>query len=292
MRGFGTPSSFALPTAATDYGWGFGSPTPGTWSGSPHDWAFGDPTPLAVSVVVATSPDRLPDDGGELVKLFAAWKEQGPWYVRVRPSGGSLSDYCHSAIPSKGVDCYTGKKADGSPSNTLRFVLPAGLAVGTYDVVVETGPSIPVYAKAELSNAFEVVYRGRTPHTYRLRSRLSRQISADVRILSLEELLTASDDFPHGGFQALTHAIGQEIQRQTHRPTTRLRQTYSQGDTTLHVETTLGFPTSGAVYVEGYWLTYSGRTGTTLTGVAGSVGGVALPIRAEVQLNVAALQPD
>lgn len=295
MWGFGAPSSLPLATTVDHYDWGWGDPTPSSFDPDDNqDWGFGDVAPLAVAVTLVTSPTRLPDDGGEIITIEGAWSQQGPYHVRVESGGVKypIGGFCHSAIPSKSSDCYTGRKPDGTPTNKLRFVLPAGLPLGTYDILIETAPQLVQQQTVTLASAFEVIYRGRTPNTYRIRSRLSRQLDADVRVLAVEPILDGSDTFPQGALEALTHSVGQRVQRLVSRPVTRLRQDLDPSDTTVHVESTLGFPTSGRVHIAGYLVTYTGRTNTTLTGASSAARGLTIPAReTEVHLDVAALLP-
>jgi hypothetical protein len=75
---------------------------------------------------------------------------------------------------------------------------------------------------------------------------------------------------------ALTGTLGDEMARLLGRPTTRLRQALNLSATTIHVESTYGFPTSGNLNVNGEVISYTGKTSTTFTGCTRSIDRYAL----------------
>lgn len=67
--------------------------------------------------------------------------------------------------------------------------------------------------------------------------------------------------------EALTFAVGKEIQEVGGRPMVFVTANFAPGDTVLHVSTTLGLHDVGVVWSEGEELAYTHRTPTTLNGV-------------------------
>ena len=94
-------------------------------------------------------------------------------------------------------------------------------------------------------------------------------------------------------WEALSRAIGLELQQLSGTPTTRLVAGLQPGDTTAAVETTLGFPASGRFWAGGVRWTYTGVTPTTFTGVTPyHINGQTVPTYSEVLCDVAAYLPD
>jgi hypothetical protein len=202
----------------------------------------------------------LPDDGGEVVTLLGAWADLDHT-VRFR-SGPWLSDPLYSARPGRGSACRP-------VGNRLSFTSPP-CAPGDYDVVV-TDLAGTSYVTLD---AFLVVYRGQCSEVNRLRRCFPSDWATGPALPRLGIRIEAGNEaelraeFPLGGLRALTLALGQEIQSINGRPETALRGSASELDSTLAVESTLGFPDEGAVFVEGRAWTYTSKTDTLFAGAA------------------------
>jgi hypothetical protein len=66
----------------------------------------------------------------------------------------------------------------------------------------------------------------------------------------------------HGILEALTFAVGRELQTTWGRPTTRVAFDYKPGDDVLRVNSTLGFPNSGSISVDGILIQYTEKADT------------------------------
>ena len=86
---------------------------------------------------------------------------------------------------------------------------------------------------------------------------------------------------------SLLSVLGQLVQGFSGRPTTASTSNYEWGDTTLEVESTLGFPSSGSLFFDEHKFEYSGKTDTSFTGVSTS-GFIMdyIPKRRKVSLDV------
>lgn len=71
-----------------------------------------------------------------------------------------------------------------------------------------------------------------------------------------------SAEWSHGMIRTLTRAIAQRFQYLMGTPTTILLRDFAPGDTSLFVESTLGFPDRGHVYVGGRRLLYRSKGGS------------------------------
>lgn len=99
----------------------------------------------------------------------------------------------------------------------------------------------------------------------------------------------------YGQIEALTAVWGRQLEIVNGTPTTRINQDFAPGDTTLHVETTLGFPLSGSLWVHDVLHTYTGTAGTEFTGVATANGDTryyTYGIRTEVVLHTPSVDPE
>ena len=176
--GFGSPES--LPGASSAYyDWGFGDPTPSGWSGGdPVDYGFGDEAfAVMAAFLLPVGPERLfPDDGGELAELQGTWGVAtpgalGPFRVQLQdPFTGAIYPPttealgCYSARPGGGVACMADKT-----QTILRFATP-NAPPGVYDVLVSYGPAFGVVLT--LPKALRVIYRGRVPPAWQIRTAL------------------------------------------------------------------------------------------------------------------------
>lgn len=98
-----------------------------------------------------------------------------------------------------------------------------------------------------------------------------------------------ADEHLLGLLEAITHALGQEAQLLSGGLVTRLVADLDTTEVVALVETTLGFPASGAVYLGGLRLTYTGIASGALTGLASDEPRiVAIARGAPVRLDVSA----
>lgn len=88
--------------------------------------------------------------------------------------------------------------------------------------------------------------------------------------------------------EAVTWCFAEEMAYLAGRPETRLVDEVPEGADVLPLETTLGFPASGRVWVENKAFAYTGVQGSTLTGVTpvAPADGVPLTARAWVALDL------
>jgi len=87
---------------------------------------------------------------------------------------------------------------------------------------------------------------------------------------------------------SLLSVLGQLVQGFSGRPTTASTSNYEWVDTTLEVESTLGFPSSGSLFFDEHKFEYSGKTDTSFTGVStsGFISSDYIPKRRKVSLDV------
>lgn len=100
---------------------------------------------------------------------------------------------------------------------------------------------------------------------------------------------------PWGPLEALTCAFGRQLQYVNGYPTTRITSNFAPTATTLNVETTLGFPATGQIWVNDLLCTYTGITDNTFTGVSASSGEsryYTYGVRTEVSLHIPSVSPE
>lgn len=256
MRGFGSSYDGDEP-----FDWGFGDPTPDEIGAG--DRGFGSPADGSFPAYIVHR--QIPDDGGTILSIPGQWPIRGPYRVRLQRGPTVYPDPattlgCYSAIPTprgggKGSLCEATRDLAA-----LVFSVPP-LPPGTYDVVVAWG--VAWGESLTLPGAFTVVYRGRCPGEYRLRSAFPGRARTGPRSDMQSPLLTADresvirDAFPMNIRETLTGAIAQEFQTVHGRPQTRTVLDLGPDDDSVQVETLLAFPESGAFYCGGRRYTYT-----------------------------------
>lgn len=274
--GFGHPSEFLGDTEP--YGvMGFGDPsnllaanqdtTPAIMGfGAPYD-DYLSPSGVVGQGIQAGTPDGLPwfpDNGGEMLFLSGPWAGN-PESFRVkvvnRDTGISYpNDPTKSLLgmrgirPGSGVDLHV--RGDGLIACSLCPLPP-----GVYDVRVLFGPG---YAQAYvIEEAFRVVYRYYSREAWSIRSSVpAHWHGMGPRSIQAEPPVGANSAFPQRNYRSLSAAIAEEIQACGGKALTRLTSevVWSLGESVLQVETTLGFPNAGTVFVGPWEYSYSGRT--------------------------------
>lgn len=76
------------------------------------------------------------------------------------------------------------------------------------------------------------------------------------------------EGYPLGVLEALTLAFGEQCQEVYQAPVTTLARDFESGDTTMFLDSCLGFPDRGAVFMKGVRYTYLSRTDGALVDVA------------------------
>lgn len=260
-------TGFGSPTIGTDSDaqpgdWGFGSPEPSPYHDG--DTGFGSPfTGLTVEIVAALPGDgTFGDDGGYIVEVRAEWPVTGPYRFRLIDGADEYPEttYCYSAVAGQGTACHVANVG----VDFCRFALPVA-PPATYDLQIEWGDNYG--SSALVVGAITIVTRNRAREVFAYRNRLPSIYKAGART-SNREPLSGFNGPPWQPMEALTMTLGRQLQRLTGVPMTRVAADFGTGDVTLTVETTLGFPDDGLIWLDGRLYTYEGRTATTFTGVA------------------------
>jgi len=237
---------------------GFGSP----FNPDARNIGFGSPFDPGLTAV-ATASTLISDDGGDLVSISGNWASIAPEPVPSHSEHFTVH-FIHAATAREypALAGYLGRRRSGQVyTNMLQNVIRAytpPMDRGTYHIRIsyETGNLL-------LNNAVTVVARNRNIETYSIR----RSLPAFYKTGSREAAQESVDVQDYSTVEALTRSVGQVIQRLASTPFTLLTQTWNEGDTTLHVESTLGLDPTGHVLVNGIEFSYSGKTNDTLTGV-------------------------
>ena len=255
--GFG---SYSYPNNPPDeFDAGFGSPfTSGrdTGFGSTFDTSL-EGTELADSVFY------IGDDGGTRIDIIGNW-----WQYATTKRRGYANDFRVSFVKG-GIETYALPAFVGHPTTRSGYVYTnldqtrlhawtPPLAKGVYSIKIRW----PLNT-ITLTNAFEVITRNRSLPTYIIRSLLPSYIST-TRKMETESLSSVN----YNNTEALTRSLGELLQNIGGKPLTLSTLDYNEGDATLNVETTLGFPSQGHVYLEDMHLKYTGKTNTSFTGVS------------------------
>jgi len=172
-----------------------------------------------------------------------------------------------------------------------------------WSIVPNATPAVPVdvvesrYVDSyATSTAWIWIEPGMSPgRTYDIGAVEMRELGLSTFVTSATVAATAplvdpdlSDEWQHGLIRTLTRAFAEELQHLGGTPTTILRQDYKPDDTSLFLESTLGFSSSGAVFIDRHKLTYTGKqdSGQVLTGVVQVYpDGMTIPARSVVSCD-------
>jgi hypothetical protein len=282
-------------TPALDIGdIGFGSPRSlgiGVEATSTIETGFGSPrNPADTNIVLAGNNDVLPDDGGVTLRILS----QNGWDGLFIPTGSlyagpfTVSFINRSTLAETvsygllGKDCYS------SFAHNLLIGHVPPLERGSYDVQVAWSPNGNLtQTKATITNAFTVICRPRVKSGYKIRVHLPGHFNAGPQ--HIEEDTIGLYEKPTN-IGAIMSVFADAIDSFNGKPTTATTSVFAKGDSTLNVESTIGFPAKGAVWVGGYRLAYTAKTNTSFTGVTCSLY---IPedilSRAEVSFDVRAI---
>ena len=272
MRGYGAPNAESTTAPLTLPDWGWGDVPPATWAAGTADYGYGSARGATdINAYIHAHSLRVGDDGGYILEIIGQWPRLGA-SVAQRPTGFSVS--CEAGGVT--FPCYAGRAGQAfSASTDIRGrVLSAytpRLDVGAYAVVVAfDGTSLNV-------GNITVERRLRTRAEYSMRAALPLFYTTGPRRFSLEGVLdsaapSARDD-ETGLLRVLFRSIGQSMDELHARGLmTRTAADFNIGDNTLTLESTLGFPAAGGVFLGSTHLKYTGTTTTTLTGVTAPTG--------------------
>lgn len=281
LWGFAHPSEFLGDIEP--YGFGFGDPSDLIGAGqqtTPAMFGFGAPyegyldPAYAVGGGIAGTPDGLPwfaDNGGDIMQLAGPWPAGTDFRIKVvNQDTGTVypNDPTKSLLGLRGAKPGSGVTLRTTPDGLLSCSL-CPLPPGVYDVEVRTGPGFSG-TPYTITDAFRIVYRYYSREAWNIRSATpSHWRGMGPRALAAEPMPGNNSTFPQLNYRSLTAAIAEDIQEACGKAVTRLTQEVVwdlSSPTVLHVETTLGFPDNGSIYVGQWEYSYTGRTPDTFTG--------------------------
>lgn len=262
--GFGAPSYANNPPSIYDAGFGSPYDTQGraTGFGSTFDVGLTD-------VEIEGGLFSIGDDGGVRIDLIGNWFQYSsvnpPAYLnmfRVVFVKGTTRTFALPAFvghpPTRQGYVYS------NLAQTRLYAYVPPLDTGTYDIEIFWGYDFPEN-KIVLEDAFEVIARNRSLGQYTIRSLLPSHYDAGCRVFAQDDL---SKDYTV--LETLTRSLGEFLQGLTGKPLTKLTVDYPEGNASLSVESTLGFPSKGDLFVNGIHLSYTGKTSTSFTGITQS----------------------
>lgn len=263
--GFGSPSFSPAPTYAD---WGFGSATPFDLDTLEEnivgrDTGFGSPYAAVQQAVFLTGEfDIIPDDGGVILEINSDWSTAG--FLPIGLAGPFEVNYISASTgeqyPAIGLEvannCYT---------NYTQTKLYAGvppLPHGSYSVRIEWFNGTRTVS---IDNAFTVALRPRCEQAYGLRRHIPSWLARGA-VSARNEPHTAWEQ--GSNIEALTKSIGDLLQVFYGRPSTCTAEVFTFGDTSLSVESTIGFADSGKLVIENIEFSYTSKIVSTFEGVS------------------------
>lgn len=273
--GFGAHSLTPAPEIQ-DYG--FGSPSNSLQG---RDTGFGSSFDIAdAAITIPGESAALPDDGGVTLRLVYDWRSLGivapPQYA-----GPFKVTYIEQSTGTKtlsyglvGTDCYT----DVSQYALIAHVPP--LVRGTYDLTIEW----QIINKIIVTSAFTVYQRPRCANAYSIRQNIPQWLKKGPHIPENEDIGLYKRP---GVLEMLTKVFGDSIETFCGVPMTATTAELTNASSTLFVESTIGFPDKGAVFVGSVKITYTAKTYNSFTNISSNLYiPSTIPVGKEVTLDV------
>lgn len=236
----------------------------------------GDPIDeIELVIIERKEKDKLSDHGGEEIKIYGRFdllydmmgvtqpvelQPIGPFtfkFVGIDANTTGLEYNCYSGAPGLGAKCFT-----NTSQNELVFTTPV-MKKGQYELKIKYK-----WREVTYPEPFEVIHRIRNDKTLSIRKSLPEWLNRGDTI----DAITPSVQYRKGlesNIAVFTDTFASSLNKIYDNTYTVLTDTYYEGDTSMFVETTLGFPDSGTVRVAGiYDMTYVGKANNRFIGVS------------------------
>lgn len=248
---------------------GFGSPYINLGFGSPYhptvrSTGFGSPYDLVVS---SSHVDNalLPNHGGVRLHIYADWKtlaqstkfpfQLGGFKVSFIDDQGVAQAISHGGYPQSKGQCFT----DIWQTYVICYVPP--LEKGTYSILVQWGSD----KSLRLDQSIQIVDRYRASSVYSLRKQIPPALKTGARDILVDSI---QNKYKFDVLESVLLTIGEQIHSIVGQPTTCLTHDFDDlNDQVLYVESTLGFPPQGSIFVENRLFTYTSKTTNAFGGI-------------------------
>jgi hypothetical protein len=259
---------------------GFGAPESIFVNGNSYfnkaEEGFGDPDSYLELILQDGNGFNLSDAGGEILELRGNFSSIyqffdidlesrlmpiGPFFLEFRSVSDSTLKYnCFSAVSGLGTGIFT-----YTNQRQLMFSTPS-MKKGQYTLRVKYGTTSRYF---DMPQVWTVIHRMRYDTTLSIKSNLPEYWNAGARTDKIE---TGIQYYPNSEsvIGMLVSAVGETFNYVYERDYTICTSQAEYDDTTVNVESTLTFPSSGTAYTNNdQTFTYTGKTSTSLTGVSG-----------------------
>lgn len=266
--GFGSPSiTSTIAQNQSVFDSGYGDPTwndidlPAT--GVSTGW--GSPFTSNDAQAYLLGAREYGNDGGAMISIFGLWGAifdskpntfAGPFIVSLINRSTLEETKCYSALPTLKYLTYS-----DISQRVIKVSLPP-LPLGAYDIKVSWGTDFAVNAIIE--DALDIIKTNRCQAEYSIARSLPGYMA--VRKNYTDSLPESFDDLKP--LQCLVSAIGEEIQSLSGSGAfTLLIEELELSSNTALLETTLGLPSSGEVYIGNQLFSYTSKDEETLFGL-------------------------
>jgi hypothetical protein len=199
------------------------------------------------------------------------------YYIQ-QTAGGNFYD----VTPIRATDTVASNAFTTTNGSTTVIVNDAGYGGATGDFVTISGVAGAVNGipAAALNREFRITYIDSATYSIVVSSPATSSGTTGAATFTYQisvggEIFTVGVGWGAGGWGGTT----------TIAASTTLNGALSSSDTTITVVSTTGFAASGAIGIDGEYITYSGKTGTTFTGCTRGVGSTARAYASGVTVN-------
>ena len=263
--GFGSPSLADYEEVYFDRG--FGTPVLDDEVILSRDTAFGSPFDGTDFPVGLVGDGEFGDDGGEFIAIFGIWNGLiptpprqfvGPFLISVKNRDTLQTTRCKSGLAG-----FKNITFSDITQRVIKSSIPP-LPHGNYDVLINYGFNFS--SEIVIEDAITII------RTNRNQSEINIAKSMPNYLATRKDYVGYIPDYlgyrKLGALQAIVGAVGEELCRQISTPYTILTQQLEVDDTEAQVESTLALKDSGFIYIADQLFTYTGKTPTSLTGLA------------------------
>lgn len=259
--GFGSP----FYSNQSDGDMGFGAPFQITYDGDNYstniEEGFGDPL-NPIDIFIAGDQIELGDEGGQFLKLFADWRQimaddtqtfVGPFKIYL--VNDDVSFLCKSGLPG-----YPTQTWSDNLGQYVSFIMPTGIPHGIYNLEIYYGTE---FSKSLiLSDAIRVFKGARNLYAKNLRKNIPKFYNLGVYSDGGKNYETVYNE-DKSNIEKILDTIAEEMSTIISGNYTLTTQSAIPGDTTLNVESTIGFPNAGILKVGNQELIYESKTDTS-----------------------------
>jgi hypothetical protein len=240
---------------------------------------FGDPYGKT-NLYIEGNKSKFSDDGGEIAIIRGKFSDLLPSTPDFQPIGPFQIDFISVSNPSQSYTAYSGVPQNKRllwttiHQDKMYVCLPV-MPKGLYNLKLFYGNGF--INTTTITAGIEIIHRSRFDKAIAIRHNLPGYLNRG----NISDNVKPSQVYKtESNIAVMTSAVAESLDYAFPNSYTVTTQNIYKGDTTINVESTLRFPSSGSIFIDGFKISYTGKTNTTLTGVSGIIKTIQINSRA------------